>query len=314
MQNQKIKGLVAAPFTPMNNDGSINLAIIPKYYQYLKNNKVNGAFICGSTGEGLSLTMQEKQAVASAWADSVKEDKDFKLFLFVGGVCIADCVELAMHARRLHLDAISFTAPFYFKPGNVNILAECCKEIADVVPDMPFYYYHIPSLTGVNFHMINLLKQVDGVIPNFMGIKYTNEDFKDFLSCLQFHGGKYDMLWGRDANLLPALTIGAKGAVGSTYNYMAPVYFDILEALDNHEFEKAQQLQQKSIDMSTSLEQFGDSIPIRKAYMKLVGLDCGPVRLPLRNIKTDAFELMKKEAEQKGFKSFSSKACSANDE
>ncbi len=314
MKNQKIKGLVAAPFTPMNNDGTINLALIPEYYQFLKHNKIAGAFICGSTGEGLSLTMQEKKDIASAWAKSVREDKEFKLVLFVGGTCMSDCIELAIHARKLHLHAVSFTAPFYFKPGNVSVLAACCKEIADAVPDLPFYYYHIPSLTGVNFHMIDLIKQVNGMIPNFIGIKYTHEDFKDFLSCIQFQDGKYDMLWGRDANLLPALAIGAIGAVGSTYNYMAPVYFNMMEALDNHELEKAQQLQQQSIDMSASLEQFGDSIPIRKAYMKLTGLDCGPVRLPLRNIKTDAFELMKNEAEEKDFRSFSSKKHSVDDE
>lgn len=306
MDNQKINGLIAAPFTPMKADGSVNADLIPDYYKFLKYNKVIGAFICGSTGEGLSLTIEEKKLIAEAWANCVKGDKEFKVFLFVGGTCLADCVELAAYAQQLNLYAVSFTSPFYFRPGNVTALAECCKEVAASAPDLPFYYYHIPSLTGVNFPMIDLLKKVNEIIPNFAGVKYTYEDFKDFMSCLHFRHGKYEMLWGRDANLLAALSVGAHGAVGSTYNYIAPVYYDLIQAFNNHELEKARALQQKSIEMGQVLEKYGTSIPVRKAYMKLIGLDCGPVRLPLRNLDEETFTLMKKNVEQNDYLSISS--------
>jgi N-acetylneuraminate lyase len=310
MNIQRIRGLVAAPFTPMHSDGSLNLALIPEYYQFLKYNKVTGAFICGSTGEGASLTMQEKKDVAQAWANCTKNDKDFKLLLLTGGTCMADCIELAKCAQQLCLDAISFAAPFYFKPDDVSTLAECCKDIAASVPDMPFYYYHIPVFTGVNFPMIDLLKNVDGEIPNFAGIKYTHENFMDFLSCLHFQNGKYDMLWGRDENLLSALALGVKGAVGSTYNYAAPVYYDLIEAFNTHDIERAQVLQQQSIDMITLLGKYGGGISIGKAYMKLVGLDCGVLRLPMKNISAENFKLFKKDTEQINFKSFCSRVPS----
>ncbi|HET7119219.1 MAG TPA: dihydrodipicolinate synthase family protein, partial [Hanamia sp.] len=307
MNNHRIHGLVAAPFTPMHEDGSLNVALIPEYYQFLKQNKVTGAFICGSTGEGASLTMQEKKDIAQAWASCTKDDKDFKVLLLTGGTCMADCIELAKYAQQLCLHAISFTAPFYFKPGDVATLAACCKKIASVVPDMPFYYYHIPVFTGVNFPMIDLLKIVDGDIPNFAGIKYTNEDFMDFLSCLHFQNGKYDMLWGRDENLLSALALGAKGAVGSTYNYAAPVYYDLIQAFNTSDMKRAQELQQQSIDMITLLGKYGGGISIGKAYMKLVGLDCGVLRLPMKNISAENYELFKKDTEQINFKSFCSR-------
>src|SRR5690606_838197 len=124
-------------------------------------------------------------------------------------------------------------------------------EVARVCPGTPFYYYHIPVLTGVNFPMIDLLKAVDGECPNFAGIKYTQEDFMDFLSCLHFRNGKYDMLWGRDENMLSALVLGSKGAVGSTYNYIAPLYHDLITAYENGDVEQARDLQQKSIDFIT---------------------------------------------------------------
>lgn len=301
-----LSGLIAAPFTPMNSDGSLNIGAIPKYYKMLKANGVTGGFICGSTGEGVSLTMQEKKDTAKAWADCTKEDTDFKVMLLLGGTCIADCIELAKYAQQAGLYAVSFTAPFYFKPANAAMLAACCRQIADAVPDMPFYYYHIPVLNGCNVAMIDLLKEVDGKIDNFAGIKYTHEDFMDFLSCTQFQDKKYDMLWGRDENMLSALAIGALGSVGSTFNYAAPLYYDLIEAFNNNDFKKAQALQQQSIDMITLLGKYG-GIATGKAYMKLIGNDCGEFRLPVKNMSKENFELFKKDVEVLDFGSFCSK-------
>ncbi|MBK7289123.1 MAG: dihydrodipicolinate synthase family protein [Chitinophagaceae bacterium] len=310
MASQKLQGLIAAPFTPMHKDGSLNLSIIPSYYNLLKENSVNGAFICGSTGEGVSMSVTEKKAVAVAWAACTKDDSSFTVMPLLGGTCIADCKDLALHAREVGLDAVSFTAPFYFKPANAETLAQCCAEIAAAVPDMPFYYYHIPVLTGVGIPMYDLLKAVDGKIPNFAGIKYTHEDFMDFLSCINFQNGKYDMLWGRDENMLPALAVGAKGAVGSTFNYAAPLYYNLIDAFNNGEMEKAQVLQQESIDMIRLLGKYG-GIATGKAYMKLLGLDCGEFRLPVKNMSNENFELFKKEVEQLGFQNYCSKISAA---
>jgi len=306
MKIEHLQGLIAAPFTPMKKDGSLNAELIPSYYQFLKQNKVTGAFICGSTGEGVSLTMQEKKDCTKAWADCTKDDRDFKVMLLVGGTCIADCIELAKFAQHQGIDAVSFTAPFYFKPSNVEMLAKCCKEIADAVPEMPFYYYHIPVLNGVGFPMIELLKNVAGKIPNFAGIKYTHEDFMDFLSCLHFQNGKYDMLWGRDENMLSALAVGAKGAVGSTFNYAAPLYYDLIDAFNQNDLKKTQSFQQQSIEMIYLLVKYG-GIAVGKAYMKLVGVDCGEFRLPVKNMNDEQFELFKKDTEQLNFKSFCSR-------
>lgn len=305
MTTLHVQGLIAAPFTPMNKNGTLNLSIISAYYEMLKANDVKGAFICGSTGEGVSLSVAEKKAVAEAWAACTKVDNDFIVMPLLGGTCIADCKELAVHARDIGLDAVSFTSPFYFKPANVEMLAQCCIEVASVVPDMPFYYYHIPVLTGVDFPMFDLLKSIDGRISNFAGIKYTHEDFMDFLSCINFQNGKYNMLWGRDENMLPALSVGAQAAVGSTFNYAAPLYHNLMEAFNNSDVTKAQLLQQQSIDMIRLLGKYG-GIATGKAYMKLIGLDCGEFRLPVKNMNSAEFELFKKEVEQLGFSNFCS--------
>ncbi|MEO6289673.1 MAG: dihydrodipicolinate synthase family protein [Ginsengibacter sp.] len=306
MRIPKLQGLIAAPFTPMNADGSLNISLIPAYYKILKANGINGAFICGSTGEGVSLTMEEKKLVAETWSSCSISDPDFKIMTLLGGTCIADCKELARHAKETGLYAVSFTAPFYFKPADIKQLADCCKEIAEVVPDLPFYYYHIPVLTGVGFSMFDLLKAVDSNVPNFTGVKYTHEDFMDFLSCIQFKNGKYDMLWGRDENMLPALSLGAVGAVGSTFNYAAPLYQNMIEAFNNNDLQKAQQLQQQSINMIRLLGKYG-GIATGKAYMKLIGLDCGEFRLPVKNMNEEQFESFKQDVDQINFNSFCSR-------
>lgn len=306
MHLQHLNGLIAAPFTPMHPNGSLNLQIIPTYYDLLKKNNVKGAFICGSTGEGVSLSVAEKKAVTEVWAEATRGDADFKVMPLVGGTSIAESIDLAKHAAANGLYAVAFTAPFYFKPASVEALAECCSQVAAAVPDLPFYYYHIPVLNGVGFPMINLLQAVHGRIPNFAGIKYTHEDFMDFLSCLHFAGGKYDMLWGRDENMLPALSLGAKGAVGSTYNYAAPLYTELIAAFEAGDLEKARLLQQQSIDMITLLGQYG-GIATGKAYMKKIGLDCGGFRLPVRNMSAVSYQQFSDEVDRLGFSAYCSK-------
>ncbi len=305
MKFKKIEGLIAAPFTPMDKDGEINISLINEYCTMLKKNQVKGAFICGSTGEGVSMTLEEKKNVFKAWADANKGDDDFKVIAFLGGTCVRDGIDLAKYAQQVGLYAVAITAPFYFMPNSVKALADVCAEVAAAVPEMPFYYYHIPVLTGVGYSMYSLLHEVDGRIPNFAGIKYTHEDFMDFQSCMNFGNQKYDMLWGRDENMLSSLILGSKGAVGSTYNYAAPLYLDLIAAYKSGNFTEAEKLQQKSIDMIRLLGKYG-GISVGKSYMRLLGLDCGEFRSPVKNMSADDFVRFKADAQAVGYDQFKS--------
>ncbi len=306
MQIQHLKGLIAAPFTPMHIDGSLNLSLIPSYYELLKSNGVKGAFICGSTGEGVSMTQNEKKAVLKAWAECTKGDSEFKVMMFLGGTSMNDCKELALYSYNQGIYAISITAPFYFKPANIEMLTRICEEVASVVPEMPLYYYHIPVLTGVGFSMYDLLKSINGRIQNFAGIKFTHEDFMDFQSCLTYENHKYDMLWGRDENMLSALILGAKGAVGSTFNYAAPLYHNLINAFENSNFEVAQNWQMTSINMIRLLGKYG-GIATGKAYMRKMGLDCGEFRLPVMNMNKEQYQEFSNEVDTLNFTEYCSK-------
>ena len=128
----------------------------------------------------------------------------------------------------------------------------------------------------------------------------------DFLSCMTYKNGKYDMLWGRDESLLSALVLGAKGGVGSTYNYAAPLYIELIKAYGQGNHHKARMLQQQSIDMIRLLGKFG-GIAVGKAYMKLIGLDCGEFRLPVKNMNAQQFELFSEEVKALDFHKFCSR-------
>ena len=303
MSKKIIQGLIAAPFTPMHSDGSLHVELIPNYYSLLQKNGVNGVFICGTNGEGISLTINEKKAVAEAWAACTVDDASFTVLQLVGGNSIEESKELAIHAQSLGLDGIAFISPNYFKPATIRVLAECCAAVAAAVPEMPFFYYHIPQFTGVHFSMLDLLREVHSTIPNFAGIKYSHDDLDDFAACVQFNQQQFSLFWGRDQSLLSALKVGAKGGVGSTYNYAAPLYTKMMTAYQGNEIEEAIALQKKSIDIVEILSRFG-GLATGKSFMRIIGLDCGEFRLPVKNMTPLQFIQFKEEIDKMELHSF----------
>ena len=289
IQIKKYEGLVAASFTPMDNNGSLNLDLIPEYYNFFVKNGVNGVFINGSTGEGPSLTQKEKQLQAAKWAECYKTDGKLRIINLVGGTSSGECIENAIFSYEAGLSAIAIVAPYYFKPAGVGKLAEFVAIVGEYVPDMPVYFYHIPVLTGVNLPMKGFLEKISGMLPNFAGIKYTCENLMDFMSCLNYKGGTYDILWGIDEFMLAALTLGCRGMIGSTYNYAAPLYHALIRAFDDGNLGEARRLQQVSINMISLLDKYG-GMSTGKAYMKLIGLDCGKFRSPVKNMSYEMFE------------------------
>ena len=295
MNIQKIEGLVAAPFTPMHENGSLNLSIIPRYADLLKENGVKGIFICGSTGEGVSMTYDEKLKVMAAWANT----PFFKVML-VGGTSLEECKILAQQSAEMGFDAMAFIPPYYFKPANVSVLADCCEVVAAAAPDLPFYYYHIPVLAGSGFPMLPLLEAVNNRIPNFVGIKYTDENLMDYAQCVQYDNQKFDLVWGRDEVMISALAMGAKGGIGSTYNYAAPIYHAMMEHFENGNLATALEYQHKSIEIVRLLGKYG-GIRVGKAFMKAIGIDCGHFRLPIARMSDAEYQAFLKELKEIGF-------------
>lgn len=278
---QRFEGLIAAPFTPMSKSDEIMYEQIGEYYTFLAKNRIVGAFINGSTGETASLTQKEKMKVTEAWVKAARESQ-FKIINLVGGTSYIECIENAMHSESCGVDAIAIVAPYYFKPAGAQQLADFCALIAEKVPQLPVYFYNIPVLSGVNIPMLEFLKEAAPIIPNLAGIKYTHENFMDFLSCVNFAGGKYQILGGYDEVLLPALALGCKSAVGSTFNYAAPLYYGIIDAFNSGDLPTARHLQQRAIDMIRLLGKYG-GMATGKAFMRYIGFEFGGFRLPVKD-------------------------------
>ena len=200
-----LNGLVAATHTPFKKDGSLNLDGIEKIAAHLSSNKVDIAFIGGSTGESHSLNVEERMSLAKRWFEVVKGTK-LNVVVHVGSNCLEDARTLAKQAQELKALAISALTPSYFKPKNVEALVECCSFIASAAPSLPFYYYDIPTMTGVHLSMPEFLERAEKSIPNLKGLKFTNVDFMSFQLCSQMEGGRFEILWGVDEMLLPALS------------------------------------------------------------------------------------------------------------
>jgi len=280
-KHQKIEGLVAAPFTPMHPDGTLHLDLIPDYARFLAHNGVRGAFIGGSTGEGVSLSFREKEALLRAWGRA--DAPTLQKMMLVGGTSLAESRELAALAADCGYDAVAVLAPFYFRPGSASALADFCVAVGEAAPEVGLYFYHIPALTGVSVSMLAFLEAMQGRLPTFRGIKYTHNDLMEYRQCLLFDGGRYDLLWGWDEIFLAALAMGARGAVGSTFNYAAPLYHDLMRAFDAGDLDRARAMQDRSIAIVELLGKYG-GIATGKAYMRAVGLDCGAFRLPVQNM------------------------------
>lgn len=299
MKSLRLNGLVAATHSPFTGDGALNLGVVERQAAHLLARRLDTAFICGSTGESHSLTFDERRRLAQRWLE-VARGSQLKVVVHVGSNCLSDARELAAHAERLGALAISALAPCYFKPRTLADLVDWCSEIADAAPSTPFYFYDIPALTGVNFSMPSFLAQAGDRIPTLRGIKFTNTDLMSYQQCLAESEGSFDLPWGVDESLLAALAIGAKGAVGSSYNFAAPVYRRILAAFERGDLAKARSEQQRSVQLIQLLAGYG-YLGAAKAVMKILGVDVGPARMPNSNPTPEQLVQLRSQLETLGF-------------
>ena len=294
-----INDLVAATHTPFHADGSLNLAIVEKQAAHLLNGGVKFVFIGGTNGESHSLTCDERKALATRWME-VARGSEIKVIVHVGANCLADARALAAQAQTLGAAAVSALAPCYFKPRNVSALVDCCTDIAAAAPELPFFYYDIPSMTGLSLSAAEFLAQARERIPNLAGIKFTNPDLMMFQQCLRFDGSAFSIPWGCDEYLLGALALGATGAVGSTYNFAAPIYRRLRHAFAVGDLVKAREEQFRSVQLVATLAPLG-YMGAAKAVMKMLGVDVGPARLPNGNLNAEQQRSLRADLEKLGF-------------
>ncbi len=273
--------LMAAPFTPLQTSGELAIGRVPGLVSRLYASGVDGIFVCGSTGEGPSLTREERQALAEAFVRAAAGK--MKVFVHVGHNSIYESATLARHAAAIGADAISATVPSYYPIVDQTALLDTISFVAGQVPHLPFYYYIIPRLTGLVPDIHDFIEGAKESIPNLAGIKYTSPQIYDFQLCQRRYGDHLELFYGQDEMMLSALAVGARGFIGSTYNFAAPKYRQLLDCFSRGDLVAAAREQADLVEMVVAINQYG-GLPAQKAMMEMVGLDCGPVRPPLRNL------------------------------
>lgn len=302
MKNQslfRLPGLTAAAFTPLREDGSLDLDRIPAMVDHLVQDGVSALYVLGSTGEGVSLTSRERREVAEAYVQAASGR--MPVVVQVGHNSLAEARELARHAQDVGADAISATPPYYFKPESTEDLVDCLTEVTAGAPKLPFYYYHIPAKTGVEPDLNTFLRLCAERLPTLVGIKFSDLRLYEYQATQSFNSNAhFDFLFGVDEMLLSGLVAGMRGAVGTTFNFAAPLYLRIIACFERGDLEQARHLQNQAAAMiDIILRTCGR--PGFKAMMQVIGQDYGPHRLPHGTARSADIARMTKALGEIGF-------------
>ncbi|MCM8820830.1 MAG: dihydrodipicolinate synthase family protein [Candidatus Omnitrophica bacterium] len=269
-------GVYAALLTPFNERGNVCERRLKKLVKFLISKGVDGLYICGGSGEGPSMDVDERKYVVEA----VKEEADNKVRLIVhigGALNTKNAIELARHSEKMKMDAISSIPPIYYRIGFKEVY-NYYKAVAEST-SLPFFIYYIPATTGITLSNDQIIKFLE--IENIIGLKYTYPDMYLLQDLLIKAEGKWIAFTGPDELFLPALTMGIVGCIGSTQNVLPDIFVEIYKSFKEGDIKKAMELQKK-ITVAVSLLKKYDGITSWKAALKFRGIDAGYGRSPLR--------------------------------
>jgi N-acetylneuraminate lyase len=279
-----LSGLIPACHTPFHRAGHLDVSVVPRQAELFRESGTTGVFVAGTTGEWSSLTRDERMALCDRWTELAGDD--LAIAVHVGHNCQADAVALASHARESGAAAVAAVAPSYIKPATVGDLVAFLEPIAAAAAPLPFYYYEIPGMTNVRLSASEFLREAGPRIPNLCGLKFSHNDLVELQECVAAKDSGCQVFFGFDEFLLAGAALGVRDAVGSTYNFAAGHYRKLMRAFAAGDMELARVCQVRAARLIQVLVRYG-FMAASKAVMRGLGIDCGPVRPPLRNLSTD---------------------------
>jgi N-acetylneuraminate lyase len=271
--HRPLTGIIAALHTAFDDQEEVDFTALRDLVRRVVAQGVHGLFLCGTAAEFTLLSLEEREKITELAV--AEASGQVAIAVHVGTPRPRDAVRLAQHAAQLGADALSSVPPYYYPYRPAAILAYL-REVA-ASTDLPFYYYHIPERTGVRLDEAFLAELV--AIPNLAGMKFSDVDLALLERLLRGAGRDCRFLCGVDELLLPALLLGAAGAIGSTYNFLAPAFAALWEACRAGKIEEARALQTRANRIIGALADF-PALAASKEVLRLTGLDLGPPRLP----------------------------------
>lgn len=275
-----LKGVYAALITAFDNAGKVDLNCMCRMVDHMIAEGLSGFFICGSSGEGLLLSSEERKLIAQKMVEHVNGRAI--CIIHVGHTSTEEAARLASHAESIGADAVSSVPPIYFHVGPKETI-DHYRLIAEAT-HLPVVVYNVPARTGISLTSEDMREIFQ--IENIVGMKYTATNYFEMRNIMELVEGECLMLSGADENFLAALSMGAHGSIGTTQNIMPRQYVEIHRAFCEERIADAQQLQYQANRVIRVLLRAG-SIASWKAVLRAQGFPAGQARPPLRNVSPE---------------------------
>ena len=289
-------GAGVAIVTPFNEDESINYDKLDQLIDYHCNNGTDSIIICGTTGE--SATMSEKEHMECVKFAIERTKGRLPIIAGTGSNCTRTAIDMSKEAASYGADGLLVVTPYYNKAtqeGLVGHYTAVAKEAK-----APIIMYSVASRTGCNIEpatAARLIKEVD----NIVGIKEASGNISQVAKIMHLTDGKADLYSGNDDQIVPILSLGGKGVISVLSNVAPQETHDICAKFFEGDVKGSLELQLKAIPLIEQLFCQVNPIPVKKA-MKLMGMDCGPLRMPLTELTPQHEESLAKAMTEFGIK------------
>jgi len=288
MKNTICEGVATALVTPMNEDGSINFDRLKTLIDEQIQAGIPALVICGTTGESATMTLEEHSKVIRFAIECAKGR--VKIIAGAGSNDTACAADLAKEAEEAGADALLIVTPYYNKATQNGLVAHY-KYIAERV-SLPIILYNVPSRTGVNIKPETYAKLAD--IDNIVAIKEANGDISSVVKTRLLCGDKLDIYSGNDDQIVPIMALGGKGVISVLSNVMPKETVELCDKMLNGDLEGAAAMQIELSSLIDALFIEVNPIPCKEA-MNLMGMNMGPVRLPMTPMEESTKAVLIKE-------------------
>lgn len=272
------EGAGVALITPMNEDGSVNYIKLEEILEEQIAGGTDCIIACGTTGEASTLTVEEHLDVIKRTIEIV--NKRIPVIAGTGSNSTETAVEFSKEAQEYGADGVLVVSPYYNKATQKGLIQHF-SAIANAI-DIPVVLYNIPGRTGVNIEPETIAYLVNNV-SNIVGVKEASGNFSNAVKTLRLCP-EIDMYSGNDDQVVPLMSIGAKGVISVLSNVAPRQTHDMCQAALDGDFVKARKMQIEALDVVENLFTEVNPIPV-KAAMNLQGKNVGPLRLPLTQME-----------------------------
>jgi dihydrodipicolinate synthase/N-acetylneuraminate lyase len=272
-----LHGAIAATVTPLRDDGSaVDESAFGPLVRFLADGGIDGVLACGTTGEGLLLSVEERERAAECF---VAERGDaFLVAVHAGAQSTEETVALSTHAKEIGADAVAVIAPPYF-PLDEDALFKHLRSAADACAPLPFYPYEFEARSGYAIP-VAVIERLRESAANVAGLKVSDRPFENVRPYL-IDG--LDVFVGSEPLVLEGLSAGAAGAVSG----LATAFPEIVSSLVHERSDVAAK-------QVTTLRELLAPVPFHAAMKEILaarGVPVRPdVRRPLRGLSTEERE------------------------